>query len=42
MIESLTQALALCRALDMIREEKRERRRTFRILRSNQSLRSRT
>jgi hypothetical protein len=42
MIESLTQVLALFRALDMIREEKRERRRTFRIVRPNQSFRSRT
>jgi hypothetical protein len=42
MIESLTHALALCRALDMIREEKRERRRKVKILRPNQSLRSRT
>jgi hypothetical protein len=41
MIESLTQALALCRAVDMIREE-RERRRKLRIPRPAQSLRSRT
>jgi hypothetical protein len=42
MIESLTQALALSCAFDMIREKRRERRRKFRILRPDQSLRSRT